>query len=136
MDQGYAGPYTVDGQTVTIAFELASSAAANTIIGLPFLRSTKATILLDDDTTSAVVLTLIGESLPMVYHPPLMADVAPTSGTENGAAYTVTKKEGPPSTEKKQVAKQQTPVFLPAEQADPTNQSKLYHSWAQHARVD
>jgi hypothetical protein len=86
----YYTPYTIDGQPVTVSIGLANNAAANTIIGLPFLRATRAALFLDDKAGSSLVLQKLGTTLPITYHPPLMADTAPKSGTEDGAAYLVT----------------------------------------------
>ena len=134
----YYTPYTVDGQTVTIAFGLAASAAANTIIGLPFLRSTKTTVYLDDETSSTVVLQLLGVSLPIAYHPPLMADMAPSSGTKEGAAYTATTAKQPPHRPQKAKVKNNddNSSHQPTAKESHENPMNMYHTWVQQAQID
>jgi hypothetical protein len=80
----YFTPFKVNGQSVSIHFALAEDVAANSILGLPFLRSSGSSILLDHDT---LIAQKFGSTFKIFYQVPVQAEIAPVSGIGSPAAF-------------------------------------------------
>ena len=83
----YKTPYRVDGQPVVLTIALSEHAAANTIFGLPFLRATQSSLLLDPNGNDVIAIQKLGHTFRVEYHPPFRADKVPQQDRLTQATY-------------------------------------------------
>jgi hypothetical protein len=84
----YKTPFKVNGAPVLITFALSDGSAANSIIGLPFLRATKSAFFLDSDGQDTLVIQKFGATFKVDYHAPMIGSRAPQTDKESQANYT------------------------------------------------
>jgi hypothetical protein len=83
----YITPFTINGQAVNIQFALAEDVASNTIIGIPFLRSTCSSLLFAHDT---MVSQRLGHTFDIFYQVPQQSEIAPMTSTDSTAVLPTT----------------------------------------------
>jgi hypothetical protein len=77
----YHTPYRCDGQPIQLSLGLSQHVSANTILGIPFLRQSHCSIMMNtDNSKESLVCSRFGQVLPLIYQPPHCADEAPLSG--------------------------------------------------------
>jgi len=81
----YKTPFVINGRPMNLIMGLSEDCAANTILGLTFLRSIKATMCLDGE--GSVISALFGKTFPIDYHIPFRGGTAPSCGDGNQAAF-------------------------------------------------
>ena len=83
----YKTPYRISGAPVLITFALSEGAASNTILGLPFLRGTRAALFLDSAGQDTLVVAKFGTTFRVEYHPPLVGTTAPQADKTSQASF-------------------------------------------------
>ena len=108
----YKTPFVVNGRPMNLVMGLSDDCAANTILGLTFLRSMRATICLEGE--GSIISSLFGKTFPIDYHVPLRGGQVPSCGDGNQVAFhnASTPCESPNPNESLQVTP--TPSELPA----------------------
>ena len=83
----YKTPFRINGQQVLVSFALSDGAAANTIVGLPFLRATRCALFLEENGQDSLVVQKLGQTFKIDYHPPLVGESAPSADSHVLASY-------------------------------------------------
>jgi hypothetical protein len=80
-------PFRIKGAPALVTFALSDGAAANTIVGLPFLRATRTALFMEEDGQDTVVVQKLGTTFRVEHHPPLVGDKAPLADRHSQAAF-------------------------------------------------
>jgi hypothetical protein len=83
----YKTPFRLKGVPVFVSFALTEGAAANSIIGLPFLRATRTAMFMEEDGQDTIVVQKLSTTFKVSYHPPLIGEQAPQSDHKSQASY-------------------------------------------------
>ena len=83
----YKTPFRINGQQVLVSFALSDGSAANTIVGLPFLRATRCAMFMEENGQDSLVVQKLGQTFKIDYHPPLVGETAPSADSNVQASY-------------------------------------------------
>ena len=84
----YKTPFVLNGKPMNLVIGLAEDCAANTILGLTFLRTIQATFVLHGEPNT-IVSALLGQVYPIDYHVPLCGRHIPACGEGNQVAFQI-----------------------------------------------
>ena len=83
----YKTPFHINGSAVTLSYGLSASASTNTILGLPFLRSAQAAILMTGNDDESMICQRLGSTFRIEYSVPFRANKTPNLPSDTHAAY-------------------------------------------------
>jgi hypothetical protein len=85
----YKMPLRIGGCPVLWTVALAEEAAANTVLGIPFLRATRSALLLDEQGKDVLVVQKFGSTFPVEFHAPRADGTAPQADLRSQATFLV-----------------------------------------------
>ena len=83
----YHTPVRLNGAPVVVSLALSNRTAANTILGLPFLKGTRSAFFLDDQGQDVLVVSKLGKTYKVEYHPPMVGETAPQQAEGSQASF-------------------------------------------------